>query len=160
VFEQKREDLEGLLLEAQLAAVLAQLARAEIELEDSKARDSAVVLRHRDGRRGSVALGRGCGGRGGGWQKAVELRSADPSTSLRASSQECPSPHVLVPTRWRYNVLVPSTERPGEQHDESDHKHQRHAIYATETAGLLLIAFLLLALTLVRYWHAIHWSLR
>jgi len=67
---------------------------------------------------------------------------------------------VPVPTWGRYNVFVTSTERPGEQHDESDHKHQRHAIYATETAGLLLIAFLLLALTLVRYWHAIHWSLR
>lgn len=39
------------------------------------------------------------------------------------------------------------------------HKH-RHAIYATETAGLLLIAFLLLALTLIRYWHDLHWSLR
>jgi hypothetical protein len=39
-------------------------------------------------------------------------------------------------------------------------KHQRHAIYATETSGLLLIAFLLLALTLIRYWHTIHWSVR
>jgi hypothetical protein len=26
--------------------------------------------------------------------------------------------------------------------------------------GLLLIAVLLLALTLIRYWHYIHWSLR
>jgi hypothetical protein len=33
-------------------------------------------------------------------------------------------------------------------------------VYASETAGLLLIAALLLALTLIRYWHAIHWSLR
>jgi hypothetical protein len=66
-----------------------------------------------------------------------------------------------VATCWGYNVGVPSLERPNPGHrDESDHKHQRHAIYATETAGLLLIAFLLLALTLVRYWHAIHWSLR
>jgi hypothetical protein len=39
-------------------------------------------------------------------------------------------------------------------------KHQRHAIYATETSGLLLIAFLLLALILIRYWHTIHWSVR
>jgi hypothetical protein len=36
----------------------------------------------------------------------------------------------------------------------------RHAGYATETTGLLLVAFLLLALTLVRYWHVIHWSVR
>ncbi|MFZ0317517.1 MAG: hypothetical protein WAL56_00195 [Candidatus Sulfotelmatobacter sp.] len=40
------------------------------------------------------------------------------------------------------------------------HKQPRHAIYATETSGLLLIAFLLLVLTAVRYWHAMHWSLR
>ncbi len=43
---------------------------------------------------------------------------------------------------------------------QDDHKHRRHAVYASETAGLLLIAFLLLVLTLVRYWHVIHWSLR
>jgi hypothetical protein len=40
------------------------------------------------------------------------------------------------------------------------HKHHRHAVYATETSGLLLIALLLLALILIRYWHVIHWSLR
>jgi hypothetical protein len=39
-------------------------------------------------------------------------------------------------------------------------KRSRHAIYATETAGLLLIAFLLLILTVIRYWRDIHWSLR
>ena len=44
--------------------------------------------------------------------------------------------------------------------NDSAHKHQRHAAYATETSGLLLIAFLLFVLTLMRYWHAIHWSLR
>jgi hypothetical protein len=38
-------------------------------------------------------------------------------------------------------------------------KRPRHAIYATETAGLLLIAFLLLVLIVVRYWHYIHWSI-
>ena len=37
---------------------------------------------------------------------------------------------------------------------------QRHAAYATETTGLLLIALLILALTVARYWHAIHWSMR
>ena len=42
----------------------------------------------------------------------------------------------------------------------SAHKHQRHAAYATETSGLLLIALLLLIFTVARYWHAIHWSLR
>jgi hypothetical protein len=39
-------------------------------------------------------------------------------------------------------------------------KHPRHASYAAETSGLLLIAFLLLVLTVVRYWHAIPWSVR
>lgn len=57
---------------------------------------------------------------------------------------------------WRYNIRVPS---PNER-NESDHKHHRHAVYASETTGLLLIASLLLILTLIRYWHQIHWSLR
>ncbi len=54
-----------------------------------------------------------------------------------------------------YNKIVVNAQR---QNDSS--RHQRHAIYATETTGLLLIAFLLLALTLIRYWHIIHWSVR
>jgi hypothetical protein len=54
-----------------------------------------------------------------------------------------------------YNEMVVNVRR-----QDSAHKHPRHAIYATETSGLLLIAFLLLVLTLVRYWHAIHWSVR
>jgi hypothetical protein len=47
-----------------------------------------------------------------------------------------------------------------ERQNERAHKHARHAVYATETSGLLLIAFLVLVLTLVRYWHAIRWSVR
>ena len=47
-----------------------------------------------------------------------------------------------------------------QSHNHSGRKHRRRAIYATETSGLLLIAFLLLVLTLIRYWHAIHWSMR
>lgn len=46
-----------------------------------------------------------------------------------------------------------------EHNDDPSGKHRRHVVYATETTGLLLIAFLLLVLTLIRYWHAIHWSL-
>jgi hypothetical protein len=45
------------------------------------------------------------------------------------------------------------------KHD-SAHEQRRHTAYATETSGLLLVAFLLLVLTLVRYWHVIHWSVR
>jgi hypothetical protein len=51
-------------------------------------------------------------------------------------------------------VLTPKSEQ------ESEHRHHRHAVYASETTGLLLIAFVLLVLTLIRYWHEIHWSLR
>ena len=55
-----------------------------------------------------------------------------------------------------YNTFVVNAQR----QNDSAHKHQRHSVYATETSGLLLIAFLLLVLTLIRYWHAIHWSVR
>jgi hypothetical protein len=55
-----------------------------------------------------------------------------------------------------YNNVVVNAQR---QNDRV-HKHPRPAVYATETSGLLLIAFLLLVLTLIRYWHSIHWSLR
>lgn len=51
---------------------------------------------------------------------------------------------------------MPPTERP----TDSTHKQHRHAAYAAETTGLLLIGFLLLALTIIRYWHAIRWSVR
>ena len=44
--------------------------------------------------------------------------------------------------------------------DKHAEKHHRHAVYASETTGLLVIGFLLLVLTLIRYWHNIHWSLR
>jgi hypothetical protein len=54
---------------------------------------------------------------------------------------------------------VPPLEKPPQRQDDS-YPHHRHAVYATETTGLLLIAVLLLALTLIRYWHSIHWSLR
>jgi len=65
---------------------------------------------------------------------------------------------AIVPhdSRRAYNTCVADLQR----QNDSSHKHQRHAIYATETSGLLLIAFLLLVLTLVRYWHVIHWSVR
>jgi hypothetical protein len=43
---------------------------------------------------------------------------------------------------------------------EATPKHHRHRVYASEMSGLLLIALVLLVLTLVRYWHEIHWSLR
>jgi hypothetical protein len=56
----------------------------------------------------------------------------------------------------RYNIRVTAPD----PNEDRSQKHRRHSIYATETAGLLLIALLLLILTILRYWHDIHWSLR
>ena len=56
----------------------------------------------------------------------------------------------------RVNRPVPS---PQSENDSAERPHH-HAVYASETAGLLLIAAVLLVLTLVRYWHEIHWSWR
>jgi hypothetical protein len=79
-----------------------------------------------------------------------------PTTRSVASSRGAPAyssrPSSSCP---EYNKAVVNAQR---QNDS--HKHHRHAVYATETSGLLLIAFLLLALTLIRYWHVIHWSVR
>jgi hypothetical protein len=44
--------------------------------------------------------------------------------------------------------------------DDSSDRPPRHAVYASETMGLVLIACVLLVLTLVRYWHNIHWNWR
>lgn len=44
--------------------------------------------------------------------------------------------------------------------EDAQTRHQRHAVYSSEAIGLLVIALLLLALTLIRYWHYIRWSLR
>ena len=39
-------------------------------------------------------------------------------------------------------------------------RHPKPHIYTLEATGLLIIAFLILILTLVRYWHHIPWSAR
>jgi len=49
---------------------------------------------------------------------------------------------------------------PPEIRNDSADKRHRHAVYASETTGLLLVALLLLVLTLVRYWHQMQWSWR
>jgi len=43
---------------------------------------------------------------------------------------------------------------------DSPPKDHRHVVYASEATGLMLISLLLLVLTLIRYWHEIHWSWR
>jgi hypothetical protein len=44
--QQQRQHLKGLALQTEFYAVLAQLARAQVELEHSKPRESALVLWH------------------------------------------------------------------------------------------------------------------
>lgn len=72
--------------------------------------------------------------------------------SLRPKTQH-PTPKTF-PRRYNIGMLTSKSEQ------EAARRHHRHAVYASETTGLLLIAFVLLILTLVRYWHEIHWSLR
>jgi hypothetical protein len=38
------------------------------------------------------------------------------------------------------------------------HQNRRHSSPTTEVSGLLQLAFLLLVGTVIRYWHAVHWS--
>lgn len=80
-------------------------------------------------------------------------REAVEVCSTREPEAVVPNNQVLLAA---YNTFVANSQR---QNDKA-HKHPRHAAYATETSGLLLIAFLVLVLTLVRYWHAIRWSVR
>jgi hypothetical protein len=51
---------------------------------------------------------------------------------------------------------VPATK----PQNESSLEPRRRSVYASETVGLVVIALVLLILTLVRYWHNIHWSWR
>jgi hypothetical protein len=53
-------------------------------------------------------------------------------------------------------VTAPVSPKP-----EAEDKHRdRHAVYAAEASGLLLMAFLLLVLTVIRYWRYIPWGAR
>lgn len=61
-----------------------------------------------------------------------------------------------LPFSAAYNVLV-AIAKP---QDDSSQKHVRRALYSTEAGGLLFIAVLLLIIIVIRYWKAIHWSLR
>ena len=45
------------------------------------------------------------------------------------------------------------------RHADDEHEH-RHAAYAAEATGVILIAGLLLLLTIIRYWRDIPWSAR
>jgi len=53
-----------------------------------------------------------------------------------------------------------SAAGPKRQVDKQSSKHHSAQVYTTETTGLLVIALLILIITLARYWHFVHWSLR
>jgi len=74
--------------------------------------------------------------------------------ALRSFAGNRSAVHPKRAARKGYNVRVAAPIK------SDPHKEHRHATYASETAGLLLVAFLLLVLTLIRYWHNIHWSWR
>jgi hypothetical protein len=59
--------------------------------------------------------------------------------------------------RPHYDPL--NNERQADQRPENQH-HHRHAIYAAEASGLLIMAVVLLILTVIRYWREIPWSAR
>lgn len=56
--------------------------------------------------------------------------------------------------------LVPATNPPRQPDLPSAQRHHKPHIYSVETAGLLIIALMILVLTLIRYWHYINWSAR
>jgi hypothetical protein len=49
---------------------------------------------------------------------------------------------------------------PSAEPTDSPRKHPGHSVYFSEAIGSLPIALGLLVLTLIRYWHHIHGSLR
>jgi hypothetical protein len=62
------------------------------------------------------------------------------------------------------NTSVPSkpaadNQVPDNRHPENQHRH-RHATYAAEATGLLIMAVVLLILTVIRYWREIPWGAR
>ena len=60
----------------------------------------------------------------------------------------------------RYNAIMPAAAPKRQPEKRSVRHHSAPHIYAMETTGLLVIAVLILILTLARYWHSVHWSLR
>lgn len=49
---------------------------------------------------------------------------------------------------------------PKRQKEKSQAGHHASPILTMETTGLIVIAILILAVMLARYWHFVHWSLR
>ncbi len=55
-----------------------------------------------------------------------------------------------------FPVATPAPNKPV----PDDHHRHRHAAYAAEATGLLVMAVVLLLVILARYWANINWSLR
>ena len=64
--------------------------------------------------------------------------------------------HAVAYRAAAYNVDVVNMQR----RDAAAHGDRRHSSHTTEVSGLLLLAFLLVVGTVIRYWHATHWSVR
>ncbi len=114
--QQQSQHLKGLLLQAQLDAALAQFSRAEVQLEDSEARDSgcdfAARRRSVAGRSGVVGLGpstlrllRISGTSDARVRTAAQTQHRIP---LRATIAACPSP---LPTTIPSTAATRSTRR-------------------------------------------------
>lgn len=88
----------------------------------------------------------------GGELSGFSLETSRPTVLIDRYTAAVCTLHVLA---GGYNSTVDSR-----LHKETAGRRRRHAVYATETSGLLLIAFLLLLLILIRYWHSIYWSWR
>ena len=79
---------------------------------------------------------------------------------VQSKGRSRPTPNAFPGQRYNIRVPQPKIHVPSPETQAASRKHQCHAVYASEATGLLLIALVLLVLTLVRYWHNIHWSLR
>jgi hypothetical protein len=64
-----------------------------------------------------------------------------------------------VPSKPAVDNQHPDDVHPDDLHPDNQH-HHRHAIYAAEASGLLIMAVVLLILTVIRYWRDIPWSAR
>jgi hypothetical protein len=64
--------------------------------------------------------------------------------------------------RNSYNspVNAPVPTKPVADNNAHDKHQHRHAVYAAEATGLLVIALLLLVLVVIRYWQYIPWKAR
>lgn len=66
----------------------------------------------------------------------------------------------VYPHARRYNSWVPASSPQPARDPAPPVRPPKPHIYGVEATGLLVIAALILALTLIRYWHHIPWNWR